>query len=517
MSEQGSAQRSTGPDPLIGRVIADRFRIVSLIARGGMGKVYRAEQSPLGRVCAIKVLNPNYSGDADPEFHRRFFREASITSKITHPNCVTIFDYGKTDDDIYFMAMEYLEGQTLHMALRDIKTMDEVRVGRIATQICRAVREAHKLGVIHRDLKPANIFLVQTGHARPSDDEDDFVKVLDFGLVKHLSERPEEQLTQTGLFMGSPKYMAPEQIQGGHVDERTDIYSLGIILYEMLAGKVPFERASSVNILMAHVSENPPTMREVNPNLVCSPAFEEIVMSCIAKDPKLRFASMDHLLSAIRRAHGGSMTGQLVAASATGPFRPSYASYPGGYAGISSSGAPVAVGGTSGVGPILPAIPRVESATSSHTPAGLIRPDEPRSSRGWVFVGVVIAALIGGGLGMLLFKWTTPTPPPRAAVPVPTNDPSVVPSASSTPKIGVDAKLARVLVTSDPPGAKVSEEGKDACAPTPCDVVFEGEAADSSRVHKILVAKNGFRPETRSVRSTDAPLHVKLAKVDAGP
>jgi eukaryotic-like serine/threonine-protein kinase len=521
MSEQGSAQRSTGPDPLIGRVIADRFRIVSLIARGGMGKVYRAEQSPLGRVCAIKVLNPNYSGDADPEFHRRFFREASITSKITHPNCVTIFDYGKTDDDIYFMAMEYLEGQTLHMALRDIKTMAEIRVGRIATQICRAVREAHKLGVIHRDLKPANIFLVHTGQGRPSDDEDDFVKVLDFGLVKHLSERPEEQLTQTGLFMGSPKYMAPEQIQGGHVDERTDIYSLGIILYEMLAGKVPFERASSVNILMAHVSEKPPTMREVNPNLVCSPAFEEIVMSCISKDPKERFSSMDHLLSAIRRAHGGSVTGQLVASSATGPFRPSYGSY----AGISSSGAAVAAGGTSSVGRVPAAIPRIESATSSHTPAGLIRTDEPRSSRGWVFVGVVVAALIGGGLGMLLFKWTTPPPPPppppvtapvtSAVAPLP----GMVPPVASATKIGVDAKLARVLITSDPPGAKVSEGGKDACAPTPCDVVFEGEAADSSRVHKILVSKNGFRPETRTVRSTDAPLHVKLVKgaADAGP
>jgi eukaryotic-like serine/threonine-protein kinase len=520
MSDPGNAQRSTGPDPLIGRVIADRFRIVSLIARGGMGKVYRAEQSPLGRVCAIKVLNPNYSGDADPEFHRRFFREASITSKITHPNCVTIFDYGKTDDDIYFMAMEYLEGQTLHMALREIKTMEEIRVGRIATQICRAVREAHKLGVIHRDLKPANIFLVDTGRSRASDDEGDFVKVLDFGLVKHLSERPEEQLTQTGLFMGSPKYMAPEQIQGGHVDERTDIYSLGIILYEMLVGKAPFERASSVNILMAHVSEPPPKMRDLNPELVCSPAFEEIVMACISKDPKERFASMDHLLSAIRRAHGGSMTGQLVASSATGPFRPTYGSYSGAYAGVSSSGAPVAVGGTSGVGliPSLPPVPRVESPTSSHTPAGLIRPDEPRSSRGWVVVGVVVAALIGGGLGMLLFKWTTPPPPPpKPAAPIATAEPSAAPTASV--KISVDAKLARVLITSDPPGAKVTEDGKDACAPTPCDVVFEGDAADSSRMHKLVISKTGFQPETRGVRSTDAPLHVKLVKgtADAGP
>jgi len=269
-----TAQKSGAPDPLIGRVIADRFRVISLIARGGMGKVYKSEQAPLGRACAIKVLNPNYNGDADPEFHRRFFREASITSKIMHPNSVTIFDYGKTEDDIYFMAMEYLEGKTLHMALREGGVMPELRAGRIASQVCRALREAHKLGVIHRDLKPANIFLTRPQRpdadgSAPSEEDEDFVKVLDFGLVKHLSERPEEQLTQTGLFMGSPKYMAPEQIQGGHVDERTDIYSLGIIMYEMLAGKVPFERATSVNILMAHVGEPPPPMREVNPNLVC--------------------------------------------------------------------------------------------------------------------------------------------------------------------------------------------------------------------------------------------------------
>src|SRR3954470_18245451 len=115
---QQVAPKQSGPDPLLGRSINDRFKVTGLIARGGMGKVYKAEQAPLGRLCAVKVLNPNYAGDADPEFHRRFFREASTASRITHPNSVTIFDYGKTDDDVYYMAMEYLEGQTLHHAIR---------------------------------------------------------------------------------------------------------------------------------------------------------------------------------------------------------------------------------------------------------------------------------------------------------------------------------------------------------------------------------------------------------------
>src|SRR5271156_2483736 len=306
---QAAPSKSTGaPDPLIGRLINDRFKIAALIARGGMGKVYRAEQAPLGRVCAIKVLNPNYAGEHDPEFHKRFFLEASIASKLTHPNTVTIFDYGRTDDDIYYMAMEYLEGHTLHRAIREAGSFPEERGAHIARQICRALREAHSLGVIHRDLKPANIFLVEHG------DETDFVKVLDFGLVKDVSGEGED-LTQTGLFMGSPKYMAPEQIRGDKVDARTDIYALGIIMYEMITGKVPFDRPNSVNILMAHVNEDAPPMRQMNPNTQVSPAFEETIARCMAKNPDQRFRSMDEVLGALKRiGTAGFMTG-------TGEFR----------------------------------------------------------------------------------------------------------------------------------------------------------------------------------------------------
>src|SRR5579859_2902548 len=259
---QAAVSRLSGaPDPLIGRVINERFRVVALIARGGMGKVYRAEQAPLGRLCALKILNPAYSGEHDPEFHKRFFLEASIASKLTHPNTVTIFDYGRTDDEVYYMAMEYLDGVTLHRAIREAGSFPEDRVAHVSRQICRALREAHSHGVIHRDLKPANIFLVEHG------DETDFVKVLDFGLVKNVSDNKGEDLTQTGLFMGSPKYMAPEQIRGDRVDARTDIYALGVIMYEMLTGKVPFDRPNSVNILMAHVNEEAPALRQMNPNI----------------------------------------------------------------------------------------------------------------------------------------------------------------------------------------------------------------------------------------------------------
>jgi len=189
------------------------------------------------------------------------------------------------------------------------------------------------------------------------------VKVLDFGLVKHLTERPEEQLTQTGLFMGSPKYMAPEQIQGGHVDARTDVYSLGIMMYEMLAGKVPFERPTSVNILMAHVGEPPPPMRAVNPNILISANFEELVMRCIAKDPAERYMTMDAVLQAIKQAHGVSMTGQLAAVNMSGAYMPVQTNPP---PAVNSSH-PGLSGGLSG------RIPAVSSG--SHTPMGMLRAD----------------------------------------------------------------------------------------------------------------------------------------------
>ncbi|MDB4976460.1 MAG: Serine/threonine protein kinase PrkC, regulator of stationary phase [Myxococcaceae bacterium] len=295
-----------GPDPLIGRVINERYRVVGTIARGGMGKVYRAEQQPLGRLVALKVLSPNYTGENDPEFHRRFFLEASIASKLSHPNTVTIFDYGKTDDDVYYIAMELLEGRTLHRVLRDEAPLSAERTMHIGRQICRSLREAHNAGVIHRDLKPANVFLLNHG------DESDVVKVLDFGLVKNLLDKGEE-LTQTGLFMGSPKYMSPEQIRGDACDGRVDIYALGVMMYEMLTGKVPFDRQNSVNILMAHIHEDVPRIQVMNPNALVPAALENVVRKCMSKSVEGRYPTMEAVLSALKQVSGvhATMTGEF--------------------------------------------------------------------------------------------------------------------------------------------------------------------------------------------------------------
>src|SRR2546430_8001800 len=167
------------PDPLLGRVINDRSRVLEQIGHGGMGRVYRALQAPLDRVVALKVLGAGH--DRDPNFYKRFFLEASVTAKLTHPNSITLYDYGRTDDGIFFIAMEYLKGRTLSQVMQSDGPLAQERVIHIAQQICRSLREAHSLGIIHRDLKPANVMLLLER------DDHDFVKVLDFGLVKFFS------------------------------------------------------------------------------------------------------------------------------------------------------------------------------------------------------------------------------------------------------------------------------------------------------------------------------------------
>ncbi|MCG8555626.1 MAG: protein kinase [Proteobacteria bacterium] len=284
MAEPSSRSKD---DRFIGRLINGRFRIEAPVARGGMGCVYRAEQVPLGRTVALKILAPKYTGDKDPEFQSRFFLEAATAAKLTHPNTVTVFDYGRTEDGVFFIAMEFVEGKTLSQLLKEDGRLAPHRVLTVGIQICRALREAHGLSVVHRDLKPANILLVDGA------DEVDFVKVLDFGLVKNVNSP--QDLTRTGMFMGSPKYVAPEQISGNEVDARTDIYSLGVMLFEMLEGRIPYKRKSQVETLMAHIRDPIPGF--TRPDVPAE--LRRLVHRCMSKQPAERYASMDQLLDAL--------------------------------------------------------------------------------------------------------------------------------------------------------------------------------------------------------------------------
>jgi serine/threonine-protein kinase len=490
MSDGASAVASKNPavpDPLIGRVISDRFKITGVIAKGGMGKVYRAEQAPLGRICAVKVLNPSYAGSQDPEFHKRFFLEASIASKLTHPNTVTIFDYGKTADDIYFMAMEYLEGRTLHRAIREAAFFPEERAVHIARQVCRALREAHGLGVIHRDLKPANIFLVEHG------DEADFVKLLDFGLVKRVSgDGRGEELTQAGLFMGSPKYMAPEQIRGDRVDVRTDVYALGIILYEMVTGKVPFERSSSVQILMAHVHDALPPLQQTNPRVNVSPALEEAIIRCTSKNPDERFSSMDELIAALK------MVAPPPSLQSTPNMPPPSGSGAHALPHPTGSGAVLPAPGPSESGPkaISPVIPL---PVAPAPPAMMTA--KPRRRASPVLASLAILAAVAAGAGYVGARRGNADA--RAAAP-PVVSVAAAPVAPPPP---TDA-IVKVRISSDPDGAIVKENGVAICSSTPCDVLYAD--VDPSRVHELTVSLAGYHSETKGIRVGDSPILVKL-------
>lgn len=295
MRGQDDANQPLSGEPLVGRALGGRFRIEQLIARGGMGKVYRATQLPLQRPVVVKVLDPAYTGQSVEEFHQRFFLEASLCSKLRHPNTVTIFDYGQAGD-VYYIVMEYLEGRTLTQAMFEEGPFRPGRVVHVGMQLCRSLREAHAMGIVHRDLKPANIFLMH----HEDRDEDDFVKVLDFGLVKRLSDVQQEGLTRVGSIMGSPGYMAPEQIRGGVVDHRADIYVLGCLLFEMLTGRTVFPSATTVGVLRSHVEEPVPSLLDAKPDLDVPPALEGVIRRCLAKRPEDRFSNMGQVLAELK-------------------------------------------------------------------------------------------------------------------------------------------------------------------------------------------------------------------------
>jgi len=286
-------------DPLLGQLIDGKYRLVSRIGAGGMGKVYRAEQVALGRSVAVKVLDasPGHR-DADPAIERRFFLEASLSAKLAHPNVITVHDYGRVESEDgarFYLVMELLEGETLHRRLQRGPTpLPAADAVAIAIEIARGLRAAHKAGLVHRDLKPANVMLV------PSDEGGSAVKILDFGLVKQLEGELREDITQEGTFLGSPRYMAPEQVSAGPVDHRCDLYALGVILYQCLTGLPPFDGKTSMDVLVKHINAPVPWMRERAPGVDVSPVLEAIVRRLLEKNPAARFPDAESVVNALR-------------------------------------------------------------------------------------------------------------------------------------------------------------------------------------------------------------------------
>jgi serine/threonine-protein kinase len=272
---------------LVGQVFSNRYRIERELARGGMAEVYLARDESLNRLVALKALFPEFA--REPSFVERFRREAQAAANLNHPNIVGIYDWGQ-ESGTYFIVMEYVEGRSLRELMRNEGPIEAGRAADITAEIASALAFAHRSGVVHRDVKPGNVLITPQGH----------VKVTDFGIARAGTS---DGLTQTGSVMGTATYFSPEQAQGLAVDGRSDVYSLGVVLYELVCGGVPFVADSPVSVAYKHVRENPVPPSQRNTDV--PHALEQIIMSALAKDPEQRYQSADDMRADLLRFRRG--------------------------------------------------------------------------------------------------------------------------------------------------------------------------------------------------------------------
>jgi eukaryotic-like serine/threonine-protein kinase len=281
-------------DPSVGSLMAGKYRIDGVIGRGGMGAVYRATHVMLNKTVALKTIKPDLIDS--PEMANRFQREARAATSLEHPNIVAVYDLGQAEDGALYIAMEFVNGLNLKDAIRGSGPMPAARIARLLTQVASALARAHRNQIVHRDLKPQNLMVAVDANGQEN------VKLLDFGIAKSLEEGTTTQLTAAGYSLGTPHYMAPEQAVGQEVDGRADIYALGVILYEMLVGDVPFNAASAPAILVMHLNDAPEPPSRRRPDLAIPPALEAIALRCLEKDPAQRFQTADEFSEALERA-----------------------------------------------------------------------------------------------------------------------------------------------------------------------------------------------------------------------
>ncbi len=375
-------------DSYIGKEIAGQFRVVERIGSGGMGSVYKAEQSSMNRFVAIKILHPRYL--SRPDLVSRFRREARAMSHLSHPNTARVFLFGQLDDGACYIVMECLQGQNIAQLVRAEGPMDPPRAINVMVQVCGALDEAHRAGIIHRDLKPENIFLTSQGGIL------DYPKVLDFGLAK-VTEREMQPgsliLTQEGMVFGTPEFMSPEQAQGRKLDPRSDIYSLGVILYEMLTGQLPFDAAQPMDYISHHIGTPPiPLAKRLDGKVVLPTGLEAAIMKSLAKDPADRYQTAAEFGNALKTVLGGqigtsamrALPDSVVHAAQQAQAANEAAATASGHSASSPSGRP------------QPADPSGRQVLQQQSgPVGL-----PTSKAPWIVLGLAALLAVGGAVAL---------------------------------------------------------------------------------------------------------------------
>src|SRR6266478_1375214 len=292
-------------------VMGERYQLQDPIGRGGMATIYRGRDLRMDRVVAIKVLREVYSTDA--KFVARFQQEAKAASALQHPNIVQVYDYGQTDGN-YYIVMELIEGTDLRRYLRGRGVLDVDRSVIIAHDVALGLGAAHRRGIVHRDVKPQNVLVGRDGS----------IKLTDFGIASVYKDINAERLTTTGMTLGTVQYYAPEQAQGEIVNPAADVYALGIVMYEMLTGRPPFDGDTPVAVAMQHIQDVPLPPSQLNPNI--PQPLEEIILRCLEKEPQMRFHDGSQLARALEML-GDHQMGETLAA----PFTPGHTPVPGAY------------------------------------------------------------------------------------------------------------------------------------------------------------------------------------------
>ncbi len=306
---EGEVRPPDAKDPYIGTTFDHRYKIEALLGEGGMGVVYRARHKVIDKKVAVKVLRADMAKDR--EILDRFVQEAKAASSIGNPHIVDISDFGDLPDGSTYFVMELLDGVSLGQLLERKERFSVDRICAIGGQMADGLAAAHAGGIVHRDLKPDNVFLV------PRSGDKDFVKILDFGIAK-VSKAGNTKLTRAGAVFGTPHYMSPEQAAGAPVDHRTDIYSLGVMLYELTSGQLPFNADNFMGILTQHMYKAPVPIRALVPAPECPPGLEAVILKCLSKKPEGRYASMEELSADLARVRHGDVplaVGEMMARS----------------------------------------------------------------------------------------------------------------------------------------------------------------------------------------------------------